>query len=366
MFKENRENNKFDLFSNLSGLGVDAEVLDKYHDLISKIEFKNINIGSESGQIHLRMLAGLFSRQENNKTFLKNIINNLEIESLKKVSLVDTQNDEYKEFSVDNIDQDIGTNRRVDLVDCWLNDNSHYYFTLSADFRSFADESESNTFLEKEVFYSELGQENPVLQKFYGYFDGLIGGRKQLIIAKEYLPGKNIAQYLNELPTDQETLGSVEAVATETGFAMGYLYKRMDGRLLEDLKLENLIYNYNDTDGENFVCRACDHAGEYEGDQERKSSNQVLAHLESFFNVINMKSGQLLERGISSRDELAQAATDSLAAYLDSFVGEFEGDKALFKKMRSSLESIREQAPDQRFFPVGDDILEFAIDYFSA
>lgn len=57
------------LEKDLKHFGVDDYVLNKYKDLISNINFININPDSESAEIHFQMITALFTRGENNKTF---------------------------------------------------------------------------------------------------------------------------------------------------------------------------------------------------------------------------------------------------------------------------------------------------------
>lgn len=364
---EQFEKKQFNLGDKLKDMGLDDYVLNKYKELIENIDFVNINLDSQSGEIHLRMVAALFSRMENTKTFLKNIIRNVEMEELGRIDIKDYSSEEDIKneellaligLDAENIDMDIGTNRRVNKIDCYLKNGESLSFTLSADLHNVKDE-ESNTSQEKEVFESDFGQENPILQKYYGYFNKSFAGRENRFIAKEYLPGKNISQYLNELSNDDESLLDISSLSSDLGYSMAYLYKRGEGELVSDLKMENIIYNYEKANEVEYPCRICDNSGFYSEDQKRKSAYQVLAHLQSFLSIFNNKKRLFLRdnQGV----EIDSKQEDSIDSYLNSFLENLNPESlAIFK---TKIREILDNPSDKDIFEIDKDIVEYVDNY---
>ncbi|PKM91824.1 hypothetical protein CVU82_01295 [Candidatus Falkowbacteria bacterium HGW-Falkowbacteria-1] len=355
------------LSERLKDMGVDDYVLNKYKDLIENIEFININLDSHAGKVHLKMVGALFSRMENDKTFLKNIIKNVELEEVGKIDVSDYSSGEDADseelfaltgMAAENIDLDIGTNRRVNKVDCYLKSGNCISFTLSADLHRVGDE-ESNSSQEKSVFESDFGQENPVLQKYYGYFKKDFDGQDSRFIAKEYLPGKNISHYLNGLSNNDESLLDISDLSSDLAYSMAYLYKKGNGELVSDLKLENIIYNYEDSNEVEYSCRVCDNSGFYSENQKRKSAYQILAHLQSLLSIFNNKKMLFLRDNKNVEIETKQE--DVINAYLDSFLENLDaGSMAVFK---NNIKDILNNPSDKDIFEIDKDILEYASDY---
>jgi len=348
---------KKNLFSRLELAGLDKAEAENFRPLIDKIKFSNININSELGAIHIDMIASLLTKQENGEVFLQNILKaiNHNWQEVEEFLISST-----KELDVENIDLDIGANRRVDKIECVFTDEAIYDFTLSTDLVDHKDINNSNSYVEKEVFESPLAEDNPVLQRYFGYLERKLSGRNYRLIAKEYLPGKNISQYFNEFEGGAEIMLAFDDVICELAYSMGALYKRMQGKLLEDLKLENIIYNYENPDSDKLACRICDHSGYYEENAEYKSVSQILAQLSSLLTVYSIKANQLeKDKKISQEDYNPE---DLIVNYLESFLSELDDpnlEQLLLKKVRE----VRGAEASERIFDLSDDLLEFIIDY---
>lgn len=355
---ENLEKKGFELSKELERMGIDSSVLEKYEKLINNIKFVNINPDSESGKIHLKMIASLFSVEENNKTFLKNIIKNIELEDLVHVDISDYLSDDNVDnldsLNAENIDLDIGLNRRVNKIDCYLNSGDQISFTLSTDLRNVKDE-ESNSAQERLVFKSPIGKDNPILQKYLGYLERDFDGKNMRFIAKEYLPGKNIAHYINNLNNESESLFNISDVSSDLAYSMAYLYKRGEAEILSDLKLENVIYNYEKANECEYPCRVCDNSGFYEGQAKRKSVFQILAHLQSLLSVFNNKKNQIIrEKGSVEFDVEQEEILDS---YLDSFLDNLDKESLLIFK--NNINEILLNQNDNDIFEIDQELVEY-------
>jgi hypothetical protein len=356
------------LTEELEKFGVDAYVLEKYQDLINKIEFKNINIFAAENEIHLKMAAALFSRQEkNNKTFFKNIIQQVELEEVDKIDIMDysTLNDDedgedlFNTLDMENIDLNIGTNRRVDKIDCLLKNGKNITFTLSADLNN-AGEQESNSFQEKLVFESEIAQDNLVLQKFYGYFEKDFKGIDNRFIAKEYLPGDNISHYLNKLQNSEQLFHEFLNVSSELGYSMAYMYNKCAGQLLSDLKLENMIYNHINTDEVEYACRICDNSGAYSERAEEKSVSQILAQLQSLLAIFHNKQILFNKQAQTKSDNITQE--DLVESYLDSFVTNLTPES--LNVFRINIKKIN-QGVEGEIFEIDQDLKDYVLNYIN-
>ncbi len=297
------------LAKKLEGLGIEESVLRNYKKIIENIDFINIDLESESGKIHIKMVAALFSRADNERPFLKNIISNINLKNIDRIEVSGRFNPEEEgdvateqeditnldDLVMDNIDLDIGTNRRVNNITCYLKDGSEMSFTLSADFVSGDNDLNSNSYQEREVFESDFAKDNPILQRYYGYLKREFSGKDQRFIAKEYLPGKNIEQYLRELENNKESLSDFMDISSSLAYSMSELYKRGQGTLLADLKIENIIYNHEQQDNLEYPCRVCDNSGFYSDEAEKKSALQVLAHIQSLLTILNNKIRLILK-----------------------------------------------------------------------
>ena len=334
----------------LSGLG--ADVLNQYRDLIDKVSFKGIEIKAEEAVIHFDMLAALLSEQEDGKIFFQNILTAIHKDLGAVKNLLITS---VKDIEAESIDLDIGSNRRVDRFRCSFADGDDYEFTLSADFENYQDDADSNSFVEKTIFSDPLSKDNPWLQKYFGYIKKDFKSGSKRLIAKEYLPGKNIVQYCNEMPNDEDATMNFIDVACETAYTIGGLYKRMDGNLLDDLKLENIIYNYEDRDSKAPACRFCDHSGYYDNDSEKRSASQILAHINSFLTIYYAKSSSL------DPELTHDNAVEIAESYLDSFFGEI--GKGLAAKFLERVGELRSLPVDERPWELSDDVLDFVLGY---
>lgn len=349
---QNRKEQVFFLQEKLTSCGLDESALVDYKNLISKIDFKNIDLSSEAAIIHINMLAALLTKQENNEIFFQNILNEIS----KDLELVDNiVVASAKEVEAENIDLDIGSNRRVDWFRCFFTDGDIYEFTLSADLEKHQDDADSNSFVEKKIFSDPIGIDNPWLQRYFSYIKKENRGTNQRFIAKEYLPGKNIVQYFNEL--DSGKLGAADFidVACETAYTIGALYKRMDGQLLNDLKLENIIYNYEDPDGAKPACRICDHSGYYSDEVDRRSASQILSHLQSFMTLYYSKAIR------SKSEDLRQDVVEIISAYLDAF--SLEVDEKLIDKFLDNVGRLRDLPASKRQWELSDDLLDYVLNY---
>jgi hypothetical protein len=355
---ENLEKKGFELSKELEKMGVEPSIVEKYSKLINNIKFVNINPESESGKIHLKMIGSLFSTVENDKIFLKNIIKSIELEDLAHVDisnyLSDVNLDFVESVGAENIDLDIGLNRRVNKIDCYLKSGEQVSFTLSTDLRNVGDD-ESNSAQEKLIFESPIGRDNPVLQKYLGYLEKDFDGKNMRFIAKEYLPGKNITHYVNNLENESESLLNISDVSSDLAYSIAYLYKRGEAELLSDLKLENIIYNYEKADKCEYPCRACDNSGFYEDQAKRKSIFQVLAHLQSLLLVFNNKKNQIIrEKGSVEFDVKQEEVLDS---YLDSFLSNLDKDSLLIFK--NNINEILLNQNDKDIFEIDQEIVEY-------
>jgi len=364
---EKTENIKPSLKESLQQLGVDDYILEKYTDLISKIEFKNINTESAAGKIHLKMAAALFSRQaENNKTYLKNIIYQVELEEVDKIDIseystakLEIKGEELglENLEMEQIDLDIGTNRRVDKIECRLKNGKNIVFTLSADLRTTSAE-ESNSFQEKLVFESPIAEDNPILQKYYGYFEKEFKGNLSRFIAKEYLPGENISQYLNSLDVEEESLHEFLNIANDLGYSMAHLYNKGEGQLLSDLKLENIIYNNVNPDEVEYSCRVCDNSGAYQEKAEERSVSQILAHLQSLLSIFHNKKITAARLGQPEHNDFSQE--ELISAYLDAFSENL--NPKTFKAFQDNIEKTSLDGSDD-LFSVDQDLKDYVLSY---
>lgn len=352
------------LEDDLRRFGVDDYVLNKYKDLISNINFININPDSKSAEIHFKMITALFTRGENDKTFLKNIIKKAELEEINKIDIRDSsayQDIVAEKLEAENIDLDIGTNRRVDRIDCSFKDGNKLSFTLSADMVD-VDDNESNSFQEKEVFQSYYGKDNPILQKFYGYSSRKFNDEEKRFIAKEYLPGKNIIQYFNELLCNEDSLLEMSSVSSDLGYSMSSLYNKGEGELLSDLKLENVIFNHEERDLVEYSCRVCDNSGFYEKEIERKSLFQILAHLQSLLSVFNNKKDQVIKTQGDVDTDISQEHV--IESYLASFLDNLNKQSLIvFKK---TIKKITENPKDSDIFEIDKDIIDYLNNYLES
>lgn len=354
--------NQVDLKNELKELRVDKYILDKYSELINKIEFKNIDLKTSSGLIHLKMLAALFTRQvENNKTFLKNIIKQIELDEVLKIDISEygseDKSNNFTDLKIENIDLNIGTNRRVNKIDCFLKNGTNFSFTFSADLQSSSQE-ESNSFQEKLVFESPLADNNPVLQKYYGYFEKDFSGIINRFIAKEYLPGENINTYLNNLSPKE--LYEFINISSELGYSMAFLYNKDKGKLLSDLKLENIIYNYINPDDVEYACRVCDNSGVYNKKAEEKSVFQILAHLQSLLTIYNNKKRIAQESVLENQSNINQE--ELVEAYLDSFFQNLKSEN--LKIFKNNLLKIKQEI-EEEIFEIDQDIKNYVLNYLN-
>lgn len=349
---KNKSEQMLFLQAELGSSGLEDEALLKYEDLISKVDFKNINLSSEAAKIHIEMLAALLTEQDNEKVFFQNILNeiNQDLNSVDNVIIVSA-----KEIQAEQIDLDIGTNRRVDRFYCSFADGANYEFTLSADLEKYKDDVSSNSFIEKKIFAEPLAVDNPWLQKYFAYIKKESRGEEQRFIAKEYLPGKNIVQYFNESELGEDIVIQLIDVACETAYTMSGLYKRMDGELLADLKLENIIYNYENPDGASPACRICDHAGYYDDEAAKRSSLQILAQISSFMSLYYSKTKK-------DEPELVREEILSIIdAYLDSFIAELSDD--LRDKFVHNVKELRKTPSEGRQWQLSDDLIDYVLSY---
>ena len=349
---KNKEEKLIFLQDKLRLCGLSEDVLAIYKNLISKVDFKNINLASEAGMIHIDMLSALFTKQENGEIFFQNILNdiNKDLESVDNIII-----DSAKEIKAESIDLDIGTNRRVDRFDCSFAEGDHYEFTLSADLENHKNEIDSNSFVEKEVFNGPIGVDNKYLQKYFGFIKKENNNKSRYLIAKEYLPGKNIVQYFNEIGREEEISSHFIDVACETAFTIGALYKRMNGQLLDDLKLENIIYNYENPDDLNPACRVCDHSGYYEDRAEERSALQILAHIDSFAAIYYAKTN------LTNPEEIRDEVVSIIDSYLESFAGEIGED--LIDKFLENVAELKKIPKEKRQWDLSDDIIDYVLNY---
>ena len=355
---ESRKEKNNPLINKLLNTGIERSCLDKFKPLLEKIKFSNIDISKEENKIHVDMLSFLLMNQNNKHIFLQNILKkiNHKWEQINEILIKTT-----KEIKDESIDLEIGSNRRVDKIEITFNDNLKYCFTLSADIDENIDEKESNSYIEKEIFESELSENNPWLQKYFGYMDNKISNRNYRMIAKEYLPGKNVSQYCNGLEEKEEIVDDFRDVVCEVAYSMNGLYRRMNGQILEDLKLENLIYNFEDKDSNEPLCRICDHSGYYENKVGIKSVNQILAHIESFI-VFYYKKSKYLGQGDTADNLRAENALDIEKSYVDSFLGDL--DESLRKRFLEEVKNIKNQNLNDRFFEIREDVLDYILENY--
>lgn len=338
----------------LTEAGLTEEALNEYRGLIECINFSNIDFESPSGRIHVDMIAALLSRQPGGEVYFQSILEAIkkELHEIKELSVLSV-----KEVEAESIDLDIGANRRVDRLKCVFADEEVYEFTLSADLEDHSDPRNSNSYVEKEIFESEAADNNPWLQKFFGYMEAKLSGRLYRLIAKEYLPGKNIAQYCNELKSQPEMAADFINVACEVAYTMGGLYKHMQGKILSDLKLENIIYNYENADSAEPACRICDHSGAYDNEPEKHGVAQILAQLSSLITMYYAKSAVNKEL---SDDDRREVAAEIVSAYIESFLAEAgEDNEAPFFEQVARLRSDKEES---RPFDLSDDLLDYILD----
>ncbi|PKM87154.1 hypothetical protein CVU83_03370 [Candidatus Falkowbacteria bacterium HGW-Falkowbacteria-2] len=337
----------------LTEAGLSEDALNQYRDLIERVNFSNIDFDSPEGKIHVDMFAALLSRQPNGEVYFQNILAaiNKDWHEIKELSVVSV-----KEVVAESIDLDIGTNRRVDRVKCAFGDNDAYEFTLSADLEDHVDPRESNSFVEKEVYDSPTAKNNPWLQKYFGYMETKLSGRSYRLIAKEYLPGKNIAQYCNELEPEPEISSEFINVACEAAYTMGGIYKHMQGRILSDLKLENIIYNYQNTDSAEPACRICDHSGIYDNEPERHGVAQILAQLSSLIEMYYAKARHI--NGVNDED-CREVAVEITSAYIESFLSEAgeENEQSFFEQ----IANLKTENINTRPFDLSDDLLDYIL-----
>jgi len=354
------------LFSKLESSGLDKLEIKKFQPLINKIKFSNININSQQGDIHIAMVVSLLSQQASGKIFLQNIIKSInhKWEDIEEFLIKST-----KDVDVEKIDFDIGANRRVDKIECTFANNDVYDFTISIDLIDHEDIKNSNSYVEKEVFESPLAKNNPVLQNYFGYLDRENSGHNYRTIAKEYLPGKNIAQYFNELDSNkfknEEEISAVFSdLSCELAYSMGSLYKRMGGQLLDDLKFENIIYNYKNPDSDKSACRICDHSGYYSKNAEYKSVSQIVAHLSGLLAFYSLKIDKF-EKNNNKNSEHGSSFEDLIINYFESFLSELD-DPKLAKLLLEKIKEIKDVETDKRVFDLSDDLLEFIINYLES
>ncbi|MFZ4632229.1 MAG: hypothetical protein ACOYL8_03460 [Patescibacteria group bacterium] len=347
---------KKNLISILEKSGLNKEEIKNFESLISKIKFINIDINSKEEGIHIDMIASLLARQENGDIFLQNILKSINHNWQEAEEFLISST---KEIESESIDLDVGTNRRVDKIECVFDNELAYDFTLSADLIDYEDKNDSNSYTEKQIFESPLAKDNPILQNYFGYSEKNLSGRNYRLIAKEYLPGKNIAQYFNEMHVDSSLNTVFDDLSCELAYSMGYLYKRMDGQLLEDLKLENIIYNYKNPDSDKSACRICDHSGYYDNNPEMRSVTQIMGQLTSLLTMYFVKLGKLERDGIVLE---SGSPEDILVNYLDSFFSEVDDDK-LKKLFIEKLKELKKIDPEKRMFEIPDDLLDFVEDY---
>lgn len=266
-----------------------------------------------------------------------------------------------EKLEAESIDLDIGTNRKVDKIDCCFKDGNKLSFTLSADMRDISDD-ESNSFQEKKVFESYYAKDNPILQNYYGYFSREFAGTEKRFIAKEYLPGKNIIQYFNDLISNEDALLDIASTSSDLGYSMAALYNKGEGELLSDLKLENIIVDYQRKDLNEYSCRVCDNSGFYEKDIERKSLFQILAHLQSLLAVFNNKRDQVIKVQGSIDTDISQE--NVIESYLASLLDNLSKQSlTVFKK---TIKKITENPKDNDIFEIDKDIIEFLDNYLEA
>jgi len=345
-----------ELLFSLEQSGLEKEELKNFESLINKIKFVNIDINSKLDEIHIDMIASLLAKQENGEIFLQNILKSIDHNWQEAEEFLISST---KEIESESIDLDIGTNRRVDKIECVFNNEAAYDFTLSADLIDYEDKNDSNSYTEKKVFDSPLATDNPVMQKYFGYSEKKLSGRNYRLIAKEYLPGKNISQYFNEMDVDSNLDANFNDLSCELAYSVGYLYQRMNGQLLEDLKLENIIYNYSNPDSDKSACRICDHSGYYEDNAEVRSVSQIMAQLTSLLTVYYIKLGQLEKEGVVLEESEPE---EILVNYLDSFESEIEDEK-LKQLFLDKVKEIKQLSPDKRNFEISDELLDFVVDY---
>jgi hypothetical protein len=355
---EKREDYKINLIPQLKEMGVDDYILEKYKKLIENIDFINIKIDKKINHIHLLMLGALFSRQDNNKSFLKNILKNIDLDKIEKIEVKDEMSEaEAKDMDIENIDLNMGANRRVNRIDCFLSDNKVYSFTLSADFSS-GQKEESNSWQEKEVLTSSFSEDNPIMQNFYGYFSKNFDSKKRYFIAKEFLPGLNIAYFLNIHTKTAEDLFNFLDISSDLAYSMAYLYNKGKGQIPADLKLENIIYNYENSDESEYSCRVCDQAGFYKEEEFKKSAYQILAHLQSLLTLFQVKKN-LLE---TKNDDTIEYE-ELLDSYLETFLRNLEPvNLSIFKE---NIKDILDKHSDQDIFEVEKDIIEYVESYLN-
>lgn len=345
-----------ELFLEFEKRGLERDILKEFLPLIEKIRFVNIDTNKKCNNIHFDIVASLLTKQENKEILLQNILKeiNHNLKETKELLVFST-----KEIAAESIDFEIGTNRRVDRISCLFEDGTSYDFTVSADFDDYRDDNNSNSFVEKEVFNSPLGQDNPVMQKYFAYLKKEMSGRSRRFIMKEYLPGKNIVQYFNEIENDEDFWNGLNDVSCELAYSMGYLYQRMGGKLLEDLKLENIIYNYENPDSDLPACRICDHSGYYGTDVEKKSVSQIMANISSLLAIYSVKDSQGREKG-ALKETFAQE--DVVINYLDSFCSQIESE-SIKNTFLEKIKEIRQTPVEKRMFATSDDLLDFSINY---
>lgn len=356
MIKESFPNPKSKKDINKNKLEIDKffaeEISEEYREFAKKVEFLNLSGGEKEHQIHYRMLAGLLTKQENEKIFLENICQshqNFIKDNVDKIIITP------QSLSVEQIDEEVGTNRRVDKIDCYLKDGEDIVFTLSADLYDIGNKEDSNCFVESS-FYDEKGEGNLALQKKYGYLERDFAGKKQRMIAKEYLPGKNLVQHISALPNQESSLLDIGDCSSDLGYSMGYLYGELEGELLEDLKMENMIYNNDDPD---LACRVCDHFGLYPKEKAGVNSiNQITAHLETLLNLFHIKNSRIKERG-----ETEMSQEDVINNYLDSFFDKIGADKNLLKKFSADLEALKNIPEAERIYGGNNELIEYIQDY---
>ncbi len=349
------------LSDKLQAFGVDDYVLNKYSQLINNIEFININLDKDPAKLHLKMVAALFSRQaENNKTFLKNIIQQAELEEIDKIIVSDYNEDDdlgLEQVKLENIDFDFGTNRRVNKIDCFLKDDKEIAFTLSTDLRQVS-EQESNTYLEKQVLETDQAKANPILQDLYGYFERDFSGQTGRFIAKEYLPGKNIAHYLKDLELEADYVSEYYNISNDLAYTMAKMYQAGKGKLLSDLKLENLIYNYINPDEVEYSCRVCDNAGPYLDQAKESSVEQILSQLQSLLSYLHLHKLRLKQENLA--EDISQE--EMVAQYLDTFWTNLDDDS---KNIFYQTLLAREKGSKPDLFSIDADLEAFVVSYLN-
>lgn len=347
---ENFEFKKNKLEDLLKELKINKGVLEENKDLLNKINFINIDINSKEGEIHLKMLAALFDRKDDKSDIvLTKIINNINIKELERI---DIKSEGVIDLDIENIDMGIGKNRRVDRIDCYLKDGRRHSFSFSADLFDIEDDLDSNTWLEKDTFDSDFAKDNLILQEFYIYLKKEFNGKLKRFIAKEYLVGTNVADYLENHIKTKEDLYKFLDVSEEMARSMAYLYNKGNTNLLSDLKLENFIYNYIDGDNYEYSARLCDHSGFYDKKSRKNSIFELLAQISSIVNHYLVKINKF---NISEKDYEYIYYQELIDAYLRNFL--LNIDKNEIVKTKEELRKILNESQDTYLYDIKKDLI---------